>query len=77
MWMVSCLVIIYSTAQLCISFAPLLKAYKKLWVGEMSLSSVTSEEPARNSLCYLVKLAKKTPRLSLGKRAGKEENQVC
>lgn len=33
MWMVSHLVIIHSMVQLCISFAPLLKAYKKLWVG--------------------------------------------
>lgn len=33
MRMVYRLVIIHSTVQLCISFAPLLKAYKKLWVG--------------------------------------------
>lgn len=33
MWMVSCLVVFDSMVQLCISFAPLLKAHKNLWVG--------------------------------------------
>lgn len=73
--MVSPLVIIHSTLHLICTSA---ESLQETGWGETSLSSVTLEEPARNSLCCLVKLAKKrNPTLLLGKRAAKEENQVC